>query len=504
MSIVENVIRWGLRRRWPKIQHFMKHPDEVQKRMFTKLVGLARNTEWGKTYHYKDIKRVEQFQERVPVSSYEDLYPYIERMLRGEQNILWSSKINWFAKSSGTTNARSKFIPVSRETLLKCHFRGGRDMLSLVMVNMPDTRTFWGKGLSIGGSLSPNPHWPGTYFGDVSAVIVNQLPRWAQFMRAPKLETALMPNWEEKIETMAKEAIPQNITSALGVPTWTIVLFQRILEITGAKNIKEVWPNFEIFVHGAVAFHPYRELFDTIVPGIRYMETYNASEGFFGLQDDLSRDDMLLLLDYDIFYEFIPLSEIHKDHPKAYTIEEVELDKNYAMIISNSSGLWRYQIGDTVKFTSLSPYRIKITGRTKHFINAFGEEVIIENAEAAITEACNATGAVMTNFTAGPVYLGNNSKGGHEWIIEFANPPSNIDSFSNVLDKKLREVNSDYDAKRHLDLALIKPIIHSVPEGTFYQWLKKRGKIGGQSKVPRLANSRIYLDEILDLVNTGF
>lgn len=502
MSIVDNVIKWGLKRRWPKIKHFMQHPDEVQKRMFTKIVELARNTEWGKKYHYKDIRRYEQFQERVPISSYEDLYPYIERMLRGEQNVLWSSKINWFAKSSGTTNARSKFIPVSRETLQKCHFRGGRDMLSLVVVNKPDTRFFKGKGLSIGGSLSSSPEWKDAHFGDVSAVIMHHMPRWAQYLRAPRLETAMMPNWEDKIEAMATETIPINITSALGVPTWTIVLFKRILEITGAKHIKEVWPDFEIFVHGAVAFQPYRELFDSLAPGISYMETYNASEGFFGLQDDFSRDDMLLMLDYDMFYEFIPLSEVDKEHPQTLTLEQVEMNKNYAMIISNSSGLWRYKIGDTVKFTSLNPFRVKITGRTKHFINAFGEEVIIENAETAITAACNATGAVLNNFTAGPIYLGTESKGGHEWIIEFARSPSSMEDFTTVLDQTLRDVNSDYDAKRHMDMALVKPMVHNVPEGTFYEWLKQRGKIGGQIKVPRLANSRKYLDEILNLVNS--
>jgi hypothetical protein len=370
--------------------------------------------------------------------------------------------------------------------------------------NFPETRLFNGKGLAVGGSHQINELDPSatSYYGDVSAVIMRNLPPWAQFIRTPSLETALMGNWEEKINKLALESAKDNVTNIAGVPTWTILLIQKIVELENKNNILEVWPNLEVFFHGAVAFAPYRKLFKTLIPSdkMQYWETYNASEGFFGIQDQKNSEEMLLMLDYGIFYEFIPTEEIDSDNPRVIRLSDVELDKNYAMVISTNSGLWRYNIGDTIKFTSKNPYRIKISGRTKHFINAFGEEVIVENAEAAVTKACEFTGAVIDNFTAAPIYLDEGKKGGHEWIIEFKVPPLNLEEFTRILDETLRGINSDYDAKRAHNLALIAPKVHSVTEGTFYNWMKRRGKLGGQNKVPRLANSREYVDDILNMM----
>ncbi|MCU0448137.1 MAG: GH3 auxin-responsive promoter family protein [Microscillaceae bacterium] len=501
MSILDDFIRLILRWRLPKIDYFMRHPIEVQEKTLTHLLKMGKTTEWGRKYNYPQINSYEKFQNQVPVSSYEDIAPYILRMLKGEQNILWSKPIYWFSKSSGTTNDRSKFIPVSRETLQSCHLRGGRDVLALYLKNEPKSRFFWGRGLSIGGTFQANPDNPQIHYGDISAVIVQNLPKWAQDLRTPPLKIAMMSQWEEKIEAMANHTLKQNVTSLLGVPTWTVVLLQRLLAMTGKSTIHEVWPNLEVFVHGAVAFTPYRELFKSLAPHLKYLETYNASEGFFGLQEDMSRDDMLLMLDYEVFYEFIPMTEIESENPRVIPLADVELNKNYAMLISTSGGLWRYKIGDTVKFTDKNPYRIKITGRTKQFINAFGEEVIVENAESALAYACNETQALVTNFTAGPVYMQGGNSGGHEWIIEFEKSPENLTTFIQLLDTRLREINSDYDAKRYQDIALKKPIVHHAPIGTFYKWLEKKGKLGGQYKVPRLANSREYLDDILRLLN---
>lgn len=500
MEILNSVLTWFMKKRISQLEHFMYHPHDVQAEQFKKLIETARDTAWGKQYDYASVGSVRTFAERVPISSYEDLFPYIERQLLGEQNVLWPSDIRWFAKSSGTTNARSKFIPVSPEALEDCHFKGGKDLMTIYVNNNPDTKVFTGKGLGIGGSYQANPGHADFYTGDVSAVVMKNLPIWAQFIRTPGLDIALMDKWEEKIEKMAQVTAQENVTSILGVPTWTIVLLQRILEITGKKNILEVWPNLEVFAHGAVSFAPYRELFrKTLIPSasMNYVEIYNASEGFFGIQDRLGEQDMLLMLDYGIFYEFIPLEELDGENPRTLTLDQVALDKNYALVISTNAGLWRYKIGDTVKFTSLNPYRIRISGRTKHFINAFGEELMIENAETAIAEACHETSAVINNFTAGPVYMESAGKGSHEWIIEFTREPSSITHFTEILDQTLRSVNSDYDAKRYKDLALQLPLVHSVPEGTFYNWLKKNGKLGGQHKVPRLANSREYLEDIL-------
>lgn len=504
MGLINSILTWVMKKRIHQIELFMKYPHDVQEEIFRRLVTEASTTEFGKKYGYSDIETPAQFRQRVPVSTYEQLFPYIKRLMRGEQNILWPTEITWFSKSSGTTNQRSKFIPVSQEALEECHFKGGKDLISIYVNNFPETKLFDGKGLAVGGSHQINEYdsSESSYYGDVSAVIMQNLPPWAQFIRTPSLETALMGNWEEKIEKMAVETARVNVTNISGVPTWTALLIQRIVELEKKDNILEVWPNLEVFFHGAVAFKPYRNLFEKLIPkdGMRYVEIYNASEGFFGIQDQKDSDEMLLMLDYGIYYEFIPVEALEEENPKAIGLADVELNKNYAMIISTNAGLWRYNIGDTVRFTSTAPYRIRISGRTKHFINAFGEEVIIENAESAINRACEETNAVIDNFTAAPVFLEKGKKGGHEWIIEFKVKPKSLEQFNRVLDETLREINSDYDAKRQHDLALVAPKINSVRPGTFYDWMKKRGKLGGQNKVPRLFNTREYVDDILEML----
>lgn len=506
MGLINSILTWVMRKRIHQIELFMKYPHDVQEELFKKLIVEASATEFGKKYGFGDIESVEQYRQRVPVFTYEKLFPYIRRLMQGEQNILWPGEITWFSKSSGTTNERSKFIPVSQEALEECHFKGGKDLISIYVNNFPDTKLFDGKGLAVGGSHQINEYdsSESSFYGDVSAVIMQNLPPWAQFIRTPSLETALMGNWEEKIEKMAVETAQVNVTNIAGVPTWTALLIQRIVALEKKENILEVWPNLEVFFHGAVAFKPYRNLFESLIPksSMRYVETYNASEGFFGIQDQQNSEEMLLMLDYGIFYEFIPVEELDKEQPRAVGLGEVEVGKNYAMIISTNAGLWRYNIGDTIKFTSVSPYRIKISGRTKHFINAFGEEVIIENAESAISKACADTGAVIDNFTVAPVFLEKGKKGGHEWLIEFKVKPQSLDTFTAILDESLRKVNSDYDAKRQQDLALVRPEVHSVREGTFYDWMKKRGKLGGQNKVPRLFNTREYVDDILQMLRS--
>jgi len=502
MTIYNSVITWIMKKRVHQIELFMKYPNEVQEEWFEQLVAIAGMTEWGKKYDYKGIATLAQFKQQVPIQNYDTLKPYIERMLRGEKNVLWPSEIRWFAKSSGTTNDRSKFIPVSDESLEECHFKGGKDLLTIYFNNRPNARMFTGKTLTLGGSHQVSQLSADTSFGDLSAVIMKNLPLWAEFSRTPHLDITLMDNFEEKIERTAMATKDVNVTSLGGVPTWNLVLFKRILEITGKKNMLEVWPNLELYFHGAVNFTPYREQFKNMIPtdNMHYLETYNASEGFFGIQDTTDGDDMLLMLDYGIFYEFLPLENINDENPDTLTLDEVELGKNYALIISTNAGLWRYQIGDTIRFTSLSPFRIQITGRTKHFINAFGEELIIDNAERALDEACKQTGAIIRDYTAAPVYFDGNSNGAHEWIIEFERNPAEFDRFVDLLDETLRRLNSDYDAKRFKDMALRRPIVHRAPENTFYNWLKERGKLGGQHKVPRLANNREYADSILRMM----
>ncbi len=485
-----------------QIELFIKYPYDVQDEWFQTLISAAQNTEWGKAHGYSTIYNQEQYKERVPIQNYDTLKPYIERMLSGEQNVLWPSEIKWFAKSSGTTNDRSKFIPVSEESLEECHFKGGKDLLTIYCDNRPDTKIFTGKCLVLGGSHQINQLNADSCYGDLSAVLIKNLPFWAEFYRTPDMSIALMDNFEEKVEKMARATIGVNVTNISGVPTWNLVLAKRILEITGKDNLLEVWPNLEFYFHGAVNFNPYREQFKKLIPSpdMYYLETYNASEGFFGIQDQPNSEEMLLMLDYGIYYEFLPMEDIHKENPKTLNLDQVELNKNYALIISTNAGLWRYMIGDTIKFTSLSPHRIRITGRTKHFINAFGEELIIDNAEKGLSNACKETGAIIRDYTACPIYFQGNDAGGHEWIIEFEQRPDDIEKFTDVLDQTLREINSDYDAKRFKDMALRRPLVHVVQDGTFYHWMKNRGKLGGQHKVPRLANDRTYVDEILKMI----
>ncbi|MBK0381554.1 GH3 auxin-responsive promoter family protein [Pedobacter sp. SD-b] len=503
MTIVNSFLNWYMKKRMHQIALFMKYPEEVQEEWFGCLINDAIGSEWGKRYDYRSIENANQFKERIPVQNYESLKPYIERMLKGEQNLLWPSEIKWFAKSSGTTSDRSKFIPVSQESLEECHFKGGKDMLAIYCNNRPDAKMFTGKSLVLGGSHQINQLSPDSFYGDLSAVIIKNLPFWAEMLRTPDMSIALMDNYEEKIEKMAHATIQENVTNIAGVPTWTIVLAKRILEITGKKNLLEVWPNLELYVHGAVNFEPYREQFNRLAPkeDMYYLETYNASEGFFGIQDQSDSPDLLLMLDYGIYYEFIPMEEFDKEFPITVSLGEVELEKNYAIVISTNAGLWRYMIGDTVKFTSKSPYRLRITGRTKHFINAFGEEVIIDNAEKALNKACADTGAQIKDYTACPIYFDKQEPGAHEWIIEFEKKPKEFERFVDILDNTLREVNSDYDAKRFKDMALKRPKVHIAPQHLFYDWLKAKGKLGGQHKVPRLANERKYVDELLKMMN---
>ena len=503
MTLINSVATWLMKKRMHQIELFMKYPNEVQEEWFEKLISAAENTEWGKLHQYKSISTLQEFKERVPIQSYDTLKPYIERMLKGEQNVLWPSEIKWFAKSSGTTNDRSKFIPVSEEALEECHFKGGKDMLTMYFNNRPDSKLFTGKILTLGGSHQVSQLNADTFFGDLSAVIMKNLPLWAQFYRTPHLDIALLENFEEKIEKMAYATIDSNMTGISGVPTWNILLFKRILEITGKDNLLEVWPNLELYFHGAVNFTPYREQFKKLIPDreMYYLETYNATEGFFGIQDLEEPGEMLLMLDYGIFYEFLPIEELGKENPQTLTLDEVQLGENYALIISTNAGLWRYMIGDTIRFTSLAPYRIQITGRTKHYINAFGEEVIVDNADRALEEACRQTGAIVQEYTAGPVYFSDNKAGSHEWIIEFEKKPAEFERFVDLLDESLRKINSDYDAKRFKDMALHRPLVHVAPRDTFFKWMKEKGKLGGQHKVPRLANNREYIESILKYLN---
>lgn len=501
MSLLNEILAFFIKRRSERITEFKAFPIETQQSVFDDLLTKGSKTKWGEQYKLKKISSIQDFQEAIPISTYEDFFPYIERILKGEKNVLWPSEVQWFSVSSGTTNARSKYIPITQESLEDCHYRGGKDLMTLFLENRPDSALFDGKGLSIGGSLKENPFNNSTLVGDVSAIIMHNLPSWAQYIRSPSLEIALLQNWEEKMERMIEECANENITSLLGVPTWCVVLLEQIMLRKGAENMLEIWPNFELFAHGAVSFSPYKNLFQKkLFPSksVSYLETYNASEGFFAMQDDLSLDgDMLLMLDYGIFYEFMPMDDWGNENAAAITLDKIEIGKIYAMLITTNAGLWRYNIGDTIRFTSKYPFRIKICGRTKHFINAFGEELIIENADVAIQKASITHGVVVTDYTAAPIFMEENKKGGHEWIIECEAIDKKEQQFVKVLDTTLREINSDYDAKRKNDAAMELPVVHFVKTGTFYCWMEKRGKLGGQNKVPRLSNSREFIEDIL-------
>jgi hypothetical protein len=502
MPLLNSIISWVNVKRLHQIDLFKKYPFDVQQEVFQKLIEQAAKTTWGIQYGYDSIYSIEDYQQRVPVSTYDDLKPYINRLREGEQNLLWPSEIKWFAKSSGTTSDKSKFIPVSNEALEECHFRGGKDVIAFYTRERPDNAILKGKALTLGGSAEVNNFSNQSYYGDLSAVIIENLPFWAQFIRTPAAEIALLPDFEEKLHKIISHTVNENVTSIAGVPSWNLVLLRAILDYTGKSNMLEVWPNLELFTHGGISFAPYRELYRQLIPSekMNYLETYNASEGFFGIQDELACDDMLLMLDLGVFYEFIPVDRLEDPNPPTYTVREVEQGVNYAMIITTNGGLWRYMIGDTVVFTSLSPHKIKISGRTKYFINAFGEEVIEDNAEKALMSACRQTGAIIKEYTAGPLYMGTHTKGAHEWMIEFDTPPDNLGLFAKTLDKALCQLNSDYEAKRYKGITLEDPRIVSLEAGTFYRWMRKRGKLGGQNKIPRLSNDRKYLDELHDLL----
>ncbi len=489
-----------------QIDLFRKYPLEAQQETFVNLIRNGISSEWGKCFEYQTIKTIDQYKQRVPIHTYEDMQPWVERLQRGEKYVLWNSDLRWFAKSSGTTNSKSKFIPVTNEALEECHYRGGKDVMAIYMANHPETDILYGKGLIIGGSQQINTYNNDIYYGDLSAVLLQNLPFWVNFYRIPEISIALMDEWEAKIEKMAYATIKENVTNISGVPSWTLVLIKRILEITGKKTLSEVWQNLEVFIHGGVSFTPYRSQFQTLVgsKSMRYMETYNASEGFFSIQDEPQRDDMLLMLDYGIFYEFLPVEELGKSNPKTQQLDEVEIDKNYAMIISTNGGLWRYMIGDTIKITSKYPFKIKITGRTKHYINAFGEELIVDNAEIALKAAAEKTGAQIREYTAAPVFMGVNNRGGHQWLIEFETQPNDLDHFTEILDNALKNVNSDYEAKRYKNISLAPPQVVVAQNDLFYRWLKAKGKLGGQNKIPRLSNNRDYIDDMLKMNQLSF
>ncbi len=499
MSIISPALKGYMRLRLSAIDNFMLNPIDTQQQVFNNLIGSAQFTEFGKKYKFDKINSIADFKKNVPIGDYDSLKPFIQRILEGEQNILWPSPISWFAKSSGTTSDKSKFIPISKESLDDNHFKGGKDVHALYLRQFPESKVMSGKCLVIGGSHQINQLNADSFYGDLSAVMLQNMPLYGQLIRTPDLSIALMDEWEQKIEMMAHTTIHENVTYIAGVPTWTIVLIKRILEIAGTDNLHDVWPNLELYIHGGVSFKPYRKQFEEFIRGgiMHYAETYNASEGFFAAQDDLSQEGMLLFLNHGIYYEFMPMEEYGKENPMTCTLKEVELNKNYALILNTNCGLWRYMVGDTIQFTSLQPFRIKVTGRLKHFINAFGEEVIVDNTDEAIAIASKQTGAIVNDYTAAPVYMTGQSNGAHEWIIEFENLPCELDVFVTAMDKALQQVNSDYEAKRHKDIALRKPIVHIMPKDGFKQWLKNKGKLGGQHKVPRLSNERKYLEEIL-------
>jgi len=501
MSLLTSIISWLNLKRISEIDLMRKYPYDVQEETFFKLINTAKHTEWGLKYNYESINSIEDFQSRIPLQDYEDIKPYVKRLRHGEVNLLWPGEIKWFAKSSGTTSDKSKFIPVSNESLSECHFQAGKDNIALIANRYPNTEIFKGKTLILGGSHQINNFSNDSYYGDLSAVLIQNLPFWAEFIRTPSLQTALMDKWDEKIDHLTKEAININVTTLAGVPSWMLILAKNILKVTGKSTLKEVWPNLELFSHGGVAFGPYKDEFDKLIgfKDMKYIEIYNASEGFFAIQDEENDESMLLMLDYGIFYEFIDMNDFYDENPKVITIKEVKTHINYALVISTNSGLWRYIIGDTIKFTSIFPHKIKVTGRIKHFINAFGEEIIIDNAEQAIVKACQKTKAVIREYTACPIYMKEESKGAHEWLFEFSSPPSNIEHFMEILDNKLKDLNSDYEAKRFKNLSLEFPKYHILKTGTFYKWLKQKDKLGGQHKIPRLANHRKYVEELLSL-----
>src|SRR5690554_6131969 len=500
IPIVNSIASWFLKKRFHQIDLFLKYPIEVQEELLFNLIHKAKHTEVGRKYDFASIKTYREFAARVPLTTYEENQPMIERARQGETNIFWPTPIKWFAKSSGTTNAKSKFIPVTYDSLEDCHYAASKDLLCMYLNNNADAHLFLGKSLRLGGSKELYAE-NGTVFGDLSAILIDNMPFWAEFSSTPSNEISLMGDWETKMQAIVDETIKENVTSLAGVPSWMLVLLNHVMETTGKKNLFEVWPNLEVYFHGGVNFEPYIDQYNKLLPrsDFRYYEIYNASEGFFAIQDRNDNKELLLMLDYGIFYEFIPMDVYGLPEEKVIPLSEVEEGKNYAVIITTNAGLWRYKIGDTVRFTSTNPYRIKVTGRTKHHINVFGEELIIENAEVSLRKASQLTNSEIVDYTVAPIFMEGKEKGAHEWIIEFKSRPKDLNTFIQLLDSALQEVNSDYEAKRFNNTTLNAPKIHYGREKLFYDWLKNKDKLGGQHKVPRLSNRRDFLEELLEL-----
>ena len=500
IPIVNSLASWFLKKRFHQIELFLKYPIDVQNELLEQLLDTAKNTEIGKQYDFASISTYREFAERVPVTSYEDNHLQIERARKGESNIFWPTPIKWFAKSSGTTNSKSKFIPVSSASLEHCHYAASKDLLCMYLNNNPDANLFLGKSLRLGGSKELYKE-NATVYGDLSAILIDNMPFWAEYSSTPNNEVSLMADWELKMQAIVDQTIQENVTSLAGVPSWMLVLLNNVLESTGKSNLFEIWPNLEVYFHGGVNFDPYIEQYNTILPkdNFRYYEIYNASEGFFAIQDRNANKELLLMLDYGIFYEFIPMDTYGSASEKIIPLEQVQVAKNYAIVITTNAGLWRYKIGDTVRFTSISPFRIKVTGRTKHHINVFGEELIIENAETALKQASKHTQCEILDYTAAPIFMEGREKGAHEWIIEFKTPPKDLSLFTKSLDSALMDLNSDYQAKRFNNITLNLPKVHVARQRLFYDWLKQKNKLGGQHKVPRLSNKRDFIEELLHL-----
>ena len=500
IPIVNSLASWFLKKRFHQIELFLKYPIDVQNELLEHLLHTAKNTEIGKQYDFASISTYREFAERVPVTSYEDNHLQIERARKGESNIFWPTPIKWFAKSSGTTNSKSKFIPVSSASLEHCHYAASKDLLCMYLNNNPDANLFLGKSLRLGGSKELYKQ-NATVYGDLSAILIDNMPFWAEYSSTPNNEVSLMADWELKMQAIVDQTIQENVTSLAGVPSWMLVLLNNVLETTGKSNLFEIWPNLEVYFHGGVNFDPYIDQYNAVLPkeNFRYYEIYNASEGFFAIQDRNANKELLLMLDYGIFYEFIPMDTYGSAAEKIISLEEVRVNKNYAIVITTNAGLWRYKIGDTVRFTSISPFRIKVTGRTKHHINVFGEELIIENAEMALKQASKHTQCEIVDYTAAPIFMEGREKGAHEWIIEFKTPPKDLSLFTKSLDSALMDVNSDYQAKRFNNITLNMPKVHVARQRLFYDWLKQKNKLGGQHKVPRLSNKRDFIEELLHL-----
>ncbi len=498
-ALFNSVVNWFIKQRIDQIQNFMNHPIDTQKGVLFSQLYNAMDTKYGKQFGFKDISSLRDFQNQVPIVTYEEFEPFIERARKGEKDVIWPGSIKHFAKSSGTTNAKSKFIPITDDSLEDCHYKAGKDLISIYANNHPENQLFTNKNLRLGGSAQMYEDF-NTKYGDLSAILIENLPFWVEITTVPSKKVSLMSEWESKLKAIISEVKTQDVGSITGVPSWMMVLLQRILKETGHSSITELWPNLEVFFHGGISFKPYREQYRQIIgKDINYYEIYNASEGFFGIQDQKGSHEMLLMLDYGIFYEFIPMDQFGSDNPKVLTLEDVEIGKNYALLITTNGGLWRYLIGDTVQFTSLKPFRIKISGRTKHYINAFGEELMIENVETAISKACFETDSSITDFTGAPVYMKDGESGSHEWIFEFTKKPDDMEKFSRIFDDTLKLINSDYEAKRYNDMTLKMPVIHIARENLFYDWMSQRGKLGGQNKVPRLSNEREYIEPLLKM-----